>query len=74
MRTNSTSLIARPPSRRSHAAGSIAPNRGEIDGPPVKTSRATSRPVAFVHANGSIDSRPLNAHVSVNTPKTTPVM
>ena len=42
-------------------------------GPPVKTSRRTWSGSEFVHANGSIDSSPLNAHVAVKTPKTRPV-
>ena len=51
----------------------IAANVERSAGPPVKTSRSTARAGALVHANGSIESIPLNAQVAVKRPKTAPV-
>ena len=68
-------FLDRAARRRSaaHAAASAAGNCDRSTGPPVNASPSTSSPAALVHSNGSIESRPLNAHVSANTPKTAPV-
>ena len=57
----------RVPGRRLEARKAISST-----GPPVNASPSTSRPVALVQSNGSIDSRPLKTQVSANTPKKAP--